>query len=86
MLSSRFVKGDLRGVTNSFFTHYEAVSYSNGQMQSNQKKSIAKKQTERPRGCANIYTIHTARGNGLVPIDNDIALFVEPRLLTIPTR
>jgi hypothetical protein len=36
---------------------------------------MAKKQTERSRGRAGIYTVHTTRGNGLVPVDNDMACF-----------
>jgi hypothetical protein len=39
------------------------------------EESTAKNQTERSWGRASIYTIHTTRGSGLVPIDNVIACF-----------
>jgi hypothetical protein len=37
LLSGRFVKGDLRSVSNSFFTHYGAVYDSDRQLHSPQR-------------------------------------------------
>jgi hypothetical protein len=86
LLSGRFVKGDLRGVSDACFTHYGAVDDSSSQLHSLQKNQWPRNRLN-ARGDAPVYIRFTPRGAmGLFQLIMTWLVSVEPQLLATLTR